>query len=779
MSKNTIVRGMLVPSLKNKPLDGRMDVPTLADIVNIENPYVNFIFPVAETGMWYKVTKLADKVIDELVVPNGEVAEYETFGEGMTDKQKEDYLTKSLAEQLYLKKSDAVLEYMSKTDAEANFLKNVQADLEYLKKSDAKGLYQPTGDYVTSEEADQTYQPKGDYAMQKKVEELEQLITGGGGDGGTGGTFVDAPRDGKTYGRKDGLWEELEDAPNDGLAYARLNGAWAVIESGNALDPMLPVLSLTIGSSIENDATIAKVMAKVAYADKEFTLGNGGKMNVPYGLTVTVTFPNVDNYSTPEEVVFDDVQGDIEASVTYINLQEVVNVYVSADDGSVVDGQVVTVEKLTNITDGETIESINYEVLGGKVSCDVMRGDILRVSINALSVDYSHPNAVVFVVESGGKNVYFEYEKLLISTIYINNKLADSANIVTGERNGIAIQKILSESKRHLGKYIELDDGSKQLVLTPVDENDGTYYPNGVPVGHESLGTSAYYFSKLSSWSYRITNMGNEIYKVEICYKHQPDETWHYFEERWMPITILHYQVAGSLGGYDMTKLPMINNSETAEFGSSGLEEPELPENISFLDLDDVSSIYLLYLARYGVIYKGTEAEEVSVSTTKSGWSLTYGNKDLLTGSILTFLGVEKLIGYCSVVGATFSQGDNTDVRLTAVLRDGSEEIFDNVSRYNGSNSLTIYYKSLQITDKFRLVSYYDSEDGQGTSDTYYRGHFQYSYSSLTPYIYCQIRNGALNIEMQSKVSGIRVQYIGNYKIVDTEAFNEYENTWV
>lgn len=81
MSKNTIVRGMLVPSLKNKPLDGRMDVPTLADIEKIENPYVNFIFPVAETGKWYKVVSLKDKVVDELTIPNGQVDRYELFGE--------------------------------------------------------------------------------------------------------------------------------------------------------------------------------------------------------------------------------------------------------------------------------------------------------------------------------------------------------------------------------------------------------------------------------------------------------------------------------------------------------------------------------------------------------------------------------------------------------------------------------------------------------------------------------------------------------------------------
>ena len=85
--KNTVVRGCLVPSLKNKPLDGRQDVPTLADIAKIENPYVNFIFPVAETGKWYKVVSLKDRIEGELVIPNGQVDQYEPFGQ-MTMKYK-------------------------------------------------------------------------------------------------------------------------------------------------------------------------------------------------------------------------------------------------------------------------------------------------------------------------------------------------------------------------------------------------------------------------------------------------------------------------------------------------------------------------------------------------------------------------------------------------------------------------------------------------------------------------------------------------------------------
>lgn len=120
--KNTVVRGCLVPSLKNKPLDGRQDVPNLDDIAKIENPYVNFIFPVAETGKWYKVVSLKTKVVGELEIPNGEVDKYELFGEGLTEEEKQAFLTKALAEQTY------------------------------LKKTDAGGLYQPIGDYATKED---------------------------------------------------------------------------------------------------------------------------------------------------------------------------------------------------------------------------------------------------------------------------------------------------------------------------------------------------------------------------------------------------------------------------------------------------------------------------------------------------------------------------------------------------------------------------------------------------------------------------------------------------
>ena len=158
-----MVRGCLVPSLKNKPLDGRQDVPTLADIANIENPYVNFIFPVAETGKWYKVTSLKTKVQGELEIPNGEVDGYELFGEGLTEAEKQALLTKELAQQTYLSKEDAKSSYQPKGE--------YQPKGNYASKEELKD-YQPKGDYATKEELDD-YQPKGDYATKEELKELE------------------------------------------------------------------------------------------------------------------------------------------------------------------------------------------------------------------------------------------------------------------------------------------------------------------------------------------------------------------------------------------------------------------------------------------------------------------------------------------------------------------------------------------------------------------------------------------------------------------------------
>ena len=1040
MSNNTIVRGLLVPSLKNKPLDGRQEVPTLADIANIENPYVNFIFPVEETGKWYKVLSLKEKVVDELVIPDGMIDEYEPFGEGMTDEQKEEYLTKSLAEQTYLKKEDAVEEYLNKTEAEADYLKKEDAANEYLnkenaeadflkkkdaeetylnktdaegtflKKEDAEGTYlnkteaeetyQQKGDYVTTEEGDDKYQPKGDYATKKELDDLEQRISEGGGEG-EGGSFIDAPKDGKTYGRKDGLWNELVDAPSDGMAYARINGKWAAIDSGNALDPMLPVLSLTINSSRDEDLTIANVIARVTYADKEFALGNGGKINVPYGLSVTVTFPNVDNYTTPNVVVFDNVQGNISAEGTYIDLRETVDVYVSADDSSSVDGQIVTVGKISRRPNGVYIEDKNgklwtkeewdgsvaygsvvlihnehafgihggnfsgilgnesssaigakshfniemakedfngagnsasifstysstsdsiakkikaikfatgksafipalgqlllidrylksvnemldfvgessvstrysrsstfqgtsssyqstwcigysssdikdldvdvyytmygnytsiacctiseeqclytpepeeYEVKGGKVSFGALAGDTVSAKVNDKGEGYKTPEEVHLLVQNGENNISLVYNKLIIDTIYINNLIADSREIISGQINGPAVQAIWDGVKRYLGKIVTKEDGAQELVLLDINQDDNLYYKDGIPIDVESLGTSAYFYTVIPSFAYRITQLSDNYYKIDISYKHCPNgDGWKYFDELVTPTFSFEYD--GSSISNAFPKYNAISGYGTHDHG--------LAEYMDTFDIYDYSNLVLLTMARYGSVdirdlleeytmkmYKGVYATGDEWWRAYTGYSLRNGKKDakymcvystdkiayayniLGLENVLYFLGLANRpndalesslhIGYRKKGKYNYSRNIIFRANSDSVLfynRAGEEEIH---TVANFENTSSQYVKKLLINDFFLAIP---SEFG-GDSESYYKSNAYFIFSS--------------SYESNAGIGGMvgwigdkttlylpvgRAKFTDTYRIEESkEAFNELTNIWV
>ena len=940
MSNNTIVRGLLVPSLKNKPLDGRQDVPTLADIVNIENPYVNFIFPVEETGKWYKVLSLTDKVVDELVIPNGMIDEYEEFGGGMTDTQKQEYLTKSLAEQMYLKKEDAVNEYLNKTEAEA----------DYLKKKDAEESYQPKGNY----------QPSGDYATKQELEDLENRISQGGGSGeGGGGSFIDAPSDNEVYGRKNGLWEKLVDAPKDGKAYARINGVWSPIESGNALDPMLPVLSLVINSTREEDVTIASAVVHVAYADKEFVLGNGGKMNVPYGLDVTVTFPNVENYTTPESVLFEDVQGDISAEGTYTYLKESLDVYVSADDGSSVDGQIVSMvnsRELNFIKNGVYIEDTNghiytkeswtgegtinsilvisdkikariggtsketdyglstgltpkyatadeaiedldssdnskgysstfswangdrgvylaslgelnmlspyweevmalsagiwndfpssfsstsysteeytsagstyikaysmnmltgdisvtskgtylcikkltpedkfrlrttesKEVLGGKASFDVLIGDEVTVSINAKEGGYSKPEDVSFVVGQGGKNVSFVYNKLMIDTIYINNSIADTSAIISGEMDGPAVNAIFNNVHRYLGKVVTKDDGGNELVLLDINQDDNRYYADGSAIDLEGLGTNAYFITVIPSMAYKITQMSENIYKVEISYKHKPEgEGWKFFNEMVMP-TFDYVDTNYTPQYYKEIKSNNITNFAKMEY-------------LQIFDMFNYSNVILLIYAKYGVkdFESKIELNELNEfqnadGMVVNGFSLKTGIKNAAyrnfasTGSAenlkFSILGVESLIYNRRTLGGHNTTNvdlpDSNGIVLNSnyLLKvTGNDDYLETTVTSSAINNLN-NAKSLVIDDYFISIA----KEKVSASDVYY-GEAPGKLNNADGY-----RNKVYGLIGSTSSSNTTDAYVSKFKIKcpyriesDRDVFNELTNIWV
>lgn len=765
-----IINDSLITSKPNAPLDVRTEVATLADVVNISNPSESLVFKVLETGKYYKVDSL------------------------------------------------------------------------------------------------KTVKIEGSALTKKVVESFSSV-----GD--------------------------VEDAPKDGGKYYRQNGVWVKVDE--SIDPALPILMINLKSDRGSDDTIERLKFTVKYASVVTELGSGQRINVPYGARLVVEFPSVEGYNKPDDIVVEDVSGNVVRNVVYeYNVTEV-NVYVSSEDGTPVDGQVVSVEEyslfesipngayiesvdgvlydnnswdakktansvvvvtdkqkvrialsmeytgdsdaltsgktgtdvlsdaildfngeehtndssqrvkyweyakeysfangmsgayipalgeLNNIKDywadilkcfvvlgveiessslasstsssnysstyvgyttwcinmatGEmkigttrhaiiyfkTIDAIerlkdvrknNYEVLGGKANFNAIKGNEVVVTINKKEGDYGTPESVTFVADGTTKNISMMYVKLLIDTIYINNLIADTKSIVSGDVNGKAVQAIWANTKRYLGKIIAKDDGDNELVLHDIDQNDNRYYPDGVAIDLEGLGTSAYFFTKIPSMSYRITQMSDNVFKVQICYKNKPEgDGWKYFKELILP-TFCHTTGSGFFPEYKDTML------------TDQVATNSMIDGMRGLDIVDYSNFMLLLYAKYGALNIGEGAEDLTPdpsfmesNTIKTGFSLAGGTKDAIykfegTQPAYNMLGLEllfrPLLRYM-----TFASGNRKDGMTNNLSVSGNKlKVVCRDISFNLSIS-TGYVRSLYLGEYFLFIP---SSIG-GSSDTYYR----------------------------------------------------------
>lgn len=76
---NIKVADSVILSKANTPLDARCRVATEADILNIELPFVGLLVYVLDSGKFYTVTAVKEKLIGAMTVAGAAVAEYEEF----------------------------------------------------------------------------------------------------------------------------------------------------------------------------------------------------------------------------------------------------------------------------------------------------------------------------------------------------------------------------------------------------------------------------------------------------------------------------------------------------------------------------------------------------------------------------------------------------------------------------------------------------------------------------------------------------------------------------
>lgn len=263
-------------------------------------------------------------------------------------------------------------------------------------------------------------------------------------------------------------------------------------------------LTLTIKSNQSSDATISAVKASIKYENKTVESGSG-IIGLPAFTTITITFPNVEGYKTPEPITFDTNGHPISYTVIYET--ELVNINLSAWDGSSVSGQVITING-KDYTWGDT--TISHKVAFGT-----------EYWVYANDKNGYTTKGEKFIASQVSRNVDIVYNAMEGSFITIDQNIADPTTRVSGDIGGEHIQLIRNNSHRYLGKYTA--DGT--MTVCQLDDEDSNYYSDGSSALLD--GSQGDVFMKLPKFFYTVHERRPDVYSIGFYYgDNAPSNEW-------------------------------------------------------------------------------------------------------------------------------------------------------------------------------------------------------------------------------------------------------------
>jgi hypothetical protein len=218
-------------------------------------------------------------------------------------------------------------------------------------------------------------------------------------------------------------------------------------------------VKITILSNQQDTTDIEGVKATVSWGEESHEVASGETLPVPADETVTIAYPDVEGYQTPESVTLDNTEGGTaEYTVTYAT--EVVTVIVSCDDNASVDGQEVQVNGESVLYSEPIVRKIpfgtQYTVLCTKKK------------------DYTTPATQIQTAGMVERTITMQYVycPIVYSTITLNQTITDEQGMITGDVNGEAIQQIRANAHIYLAK--KLEDG--KIAICQLDDTDSTKF---------------------------------------------------------------------------------------------------------------------------------------------------------------------------------------------------------------------------------------------------------------------------------------------------------------
>jgi len=263
-------------------------------------------------------------------------------------------------------------------------------------------------------------------------------------------------------------------------------------------------LNLTIKSNQGTDSTISAVKATIEYDGQSVQAGSG-VIGLPVFTDIKITFPDVEGYKTPAPLEFTTGALPVVYEVTYET--ELVNVTVTAWDGTSVVGQIITINGTQYTWDGTTIQQ------------KVPFGTEYKVSGNSKD-GYMEPEET-FTASLATRNVGALYSAMVGSWITLNQTITDPATMISGDVNGEHIQLIRNNSHRYLGKYTA--DGT--MTVCQLDDTDSNLYADGSAA--TLTGTEGDVFMKLPKFYYKAKEKQTDVWSIGFYYgESAPSSAW-------------------------------------------------------------------------------------------------------------------------------------------------------------------------------------------------------------------------------------------------------------
>jgi len=437
------------------------------------------------------------------------------------------------------------------------------------------------------------------------------------------------------------------------------------------------------------DPNINNVDITVQYGEtvKELTYtGSSVFVKVPIGLEATITGGSVEGYKAPLGIVKTLETASESLTLTY--LSERVTINVSAEDGSDVSGQTVTVMNVdtnTVIWEGPAVPPKNLQIpldVKYSVAVDEMQG-------------MATPIETEFIASEISRVVDMMYEELPpVTTVILDSSISDPENITVSNPEELEI--ILSKWRRCLAKKT----GEGKMAICFLGANNSNYYHDGTSArldGAEGdwmvLEPDVWYKMvprKNYNWGYNLSSKELNGYKL--------------FPQRLVGATkaSVSYNKLYSRSGVTPVYSKYVQLEQYAQARGEGY---------GLIHIDTHSVFPMLFYAKYltrdmqAVLGAGD-----ALPTTITGKTAYKGNNDTKVGDTghVSFLGVEGICGcmYEYVSGVKVSgfvweitDKDGITRRVTAANKSGwikevaaiDSDYFDMVPVEIGGSENTYY----------------------------------------------------------------------------------------